>query len=302
MKKKLISSISALLMCCSTLFGAVSCGGTTGTTSKGESEVTSESTDVPKGMITASPLSLEELGEGFDARYLPDTTQIRALTGKIDVCLDFEGTQAGWQALADEYERLQGGGVQVNVNTTYAGSVYADKLNTELTASSTDWDIVEGNLGYGNTRNKCVNMRPSVASNNAYCGENTKWSSVLKPEAYRTKEADTSTTENFIMNTEIMQTCWFINDVAFQAAVEKGYVNADGLEEYPITWDDLINLCFKMEEAGYTNPLGITLCNASIESLQFTWLLRVYGDYYYRQFYQYIMDGHNLLKFLELLL
>ncbi|MBR2336543.1 MAG: hypothetical protein IKA61_01165 [Clostridia bacterium] len=280
MKKKLISSISALLLCCSSLFGVASCGGTGG---GGESEA-------PKGMITATPLSVAELGEGFNEKYLPDTSSIRALTGKVDVCLDFEGTQAGWQALAAEYERLQGGGVQVNVNTTYAGSTYADKLNAELTATSTDWDIVEGNLGYGNTNVKCVDMFPSVAAINPYCGKDVKWNSVLKPEAYKTKEADNSGISK-IMNTEIMQTCWFINDVAFQAAVDEGYTNADGFAEYPITWNDLINLCSKMEEAGYTNPLGITLCNASIESLQFTWLLRVYGDYYYRQFYEYIMGG-----------
>ena len=58
-----------------------------------ESEVESEpSTDViPDGMITAKPLSVAELGEGFNAMYLPDTTKIQARTGKIDVCLDFEG-------------------------------------------------------------------------------------------------------------------------------------------------------------------------------------------------------------------
>ena len=49
------------------------------------------------------------------------------------------------------------------------------------------------------------------------------------------------------------------------------------LPTYPVTWNDLISLCENMEKAGYTNPLGITLCDASIESLQFTWLLRVYG-------------------------
>lgn len=296
----------ALCMCCSTFFIA-SCGGTTGgtnseseseslsesivdSTQSGESTESSPSEEVPKGMITAKPLSLEELGAGFDSKYLPDTRSIRALTGKIDVCLDFEGTQAGWEALADEYERLQGGGVQVNINSTYAGSTYADKLNTELTSPTTDWDIVEGNLGYSNTRAKCVNMYPSIAGPNAYCGVGAKWVDVLKPEAYRTKEADNSAV-SYIMNTEVMQTCWFINDVAFQAAVGQGYVNADGFAEYPVTWNDLINLCEKMELAGYTNPLGITLCSASIESLQFTWLLRVYGDYYYRQFYKYIMDG-----------
>ena len=281
MKKKLISSISALLLCCSTILGAASCG-----KGKGDGESSASNGGV-KGMITAKPLTVKELGEGFDSKYLPDTTKIQARTGKIDVCLDFEGTQAGWQELAKEYERLQGGGVKVNVNTTYAGSTYADKLNAELTASSTDWDIVEGNLGYGNTQQKCLDMYPSVASMNPYAGKDVAWSSVLKPEAYRTKEADDSGVSQ-IMNTEVMQTCWFINDVAFQAAVEKGYRNAYGLSAYPVTWDDLIALCVKMEDAGYTNPLGITLCNASIESLQFTWLLRVYGDYYYRQFYEYL--------------
>ena len=273
MKKKILSSVCALVLCMASLSGVVSCK------KKGV-----------KGMITAKPLTVAELGAGFDAKYLPDTDSIRALTGNIDVCLDFEGTQSGWQALADEYERLQGGGVTVNINTTHAGSQYSERLNQELTATDTDWDIVEGNLGYGNTPTRCVDMYSNVAAVNPYCGKDVKWEDVLKPEAYRTKEADTSK-QSIIMNTEIMQTCWFINDVAFQAAVEKGYRNEDGDKDYPITWDDLINLCEYMEQANYTNPLGITLCDASIESLQFTWLLRVYGDYYYRQFYEFIQSG-----------
>lgn len=274
MKTRILSSVCAFVVCLASMSGLVSCKKKAGV----------------KGMITAKPLAIKELGEGFKEEHLPDTDSIRALTGTIDVCLDFEGTQAGWRALAKEYERLQGGGVTVNIDDTYAGSTYADRLNQELVNTNTGWDIVEGNLGYGNTPTYCIDMYPNVASYNPYCGKDVKWEEVLKPEAYRTKEADTSK-KSIIMNTEIMQTCWFINDVAFNAAVEKGYRNADGDKAYPITWDDLIRLCEKMEEANYTNPLGITLCNASIESLQFTWLLRVYGDYYYRQFYQYIMGG-----------
>ena len=284
MKKKIISSISALLLSCSALFGAVSCGG------GGESTAPTSEKESAKGMITASALTVEELGAGFDAKYLPDTSNIRALTGKIDVCLDFEGTQEGWQALAKEYERLQGGGVKVNIDTTLAGSQYAQRLNTELTANSTDWDIVEGNLGYGNTEKKCVDMYSLFASNNPYCGKDVKWNSVVDSTAYKTKEADNSG-KSIIMNTEVMQTCWFVNEVALEEAGALGYKNANGLPTYPVTWDDLISLCEYMEKANYTNPLGITLCNASIESLQFTWLLRVYGDYYYRQFYKYIMPG-----------
>lgn len=286
MKKKLLSSLCALALCFTSVLGFASCGGTTGGTSEG----TSEGSSGPKGMITAKPLTVEELGAGFDSNYLPDTNSIRALTGKVHVCLDFEGTQEGWKALEREYERLQGGGVDIVIDTTLAGSQYTEKLNTELTASSTDWDIVEGNLGYDNTKKKCVDMFRSIESPNPYCGENVSWSSVLEPAAYKTKEADNSG-ESYIMNTEVMQTCWFVNEVALEAAAEQGYENANGLPSYPVTWNDLISLCEHMEKAGYTNPLGITLCDASIESLQFTWLLRVYGDYYYRQFYPYIVEG-----------
>lgn len=265
----------ALATCCTTLFSIAACGGGEG---GGKS-----------GMISTKPLTVAELGEGFNAKYLPDASSIRQFSGKIDVCLDFEGTQDGWRALAKEYERLQDGGVKVNINTNFAGTSYTENLRTELTSVSTDWDIVEGNLGLSNTRSKCVDMKNTINTKNPYCGADTKiWADVLDDIAYKTKEADTSG-QSYILNTEVMQTAWFVNDVALQAAVDKGYKNADNEAGYPITWDDLILLCKKMKEAGYPNPLGISLCQASIDSLQFTWLLRVYGDYYYRQYYQYIV-------------
>lgn len=265
----------ALATCCTTLFSIAACGGGEG---GGKS-----------GMISTKPLTVAELGEGFNAKYLPDASSIRQFSGKIDVCLDFEGTQDGWRALAKEYERLQDGGVKVNINTNFAGTSYTENLRTELTSVSTDWDIVEGNLGLSNTRSKCVDMKNTINTKNPYCGADTKiWADVLDDIAYKTKEADTSG-QSYILNTEVMQTAWFVNDVALQAAVDKGYKNADNEAGYPITWDDLILLCEKMVEAGYPNPLGISLCQASIDSLQFTWLLRVYGDYYYRQYYQYIV-------------
>ena len=265
----------ALATCCTTLFSIAACGVSEG---GGKS-----------GMISTKPLTVAELGEGFNAKYLPDASSIRQFSGKIDVCLDFEGTQDGWRALAKEYERLQDGGVKVNINTNFAGTSYTENLRTELTSVSTDWDIVEGNLGLSNTRSKCVDMKNTINTKNPYCGAETNiWADVLDDIAYKTKEADTSG-QSYILNTEVMQTAWFVNDVALQAAAEKGYKNADNEVGYPIVWDDLILLCEKMVEAGYPNPLGISLCQASIDSLQFTWLLRVYGDYYYRQYYQYIV-------------
>ena len=279
MRRQQVKSFIAMLVCCSTVIAlTTACGG-------------SDNAGVKGGMISAKPLQVEQLGEGFNAQYLPNTSKIKQYSGKIDVCLDFEGTQGGWQALANEYQRLQGKSVVVNINTNYSGSTYSQRLNDELTNENTDWDIVEGNLGYGSTYTYCIDMRSSLSAPNPYCGEsNGSWADVLESIAYKTKEADNSGV-SYILNSEVMQTCWFVNDVAFNAAVEKGYKNVFELPEYPVTWDDLMLLCEKMEEAGYTNPLGITLCASSIESLQFSWLLRVYGDYYYRQFYKYIMAG-----------
>ena len=280
MKQKFMA-LSALALACTTMFA--SCGG-----NGGNGGGTAGGSNGNK--ITASPLSVSELGEGFNEAYLPDTSSINQYSGKIDVCLDFEGTQSGWRALADEYKRLQGGAVEVNINTNYAGSNYGLKLNTELTNPNTDWDIVEGNLGYDSTYKYCIDMNAAIASYNPYCGVNTQWINVLERAAYTTKEADSSG-KSIILNTEIMQTCWFVNEVALEKAGEKGYVNDSGEVGYPETWDDLISLCDYMQQAGYSNPLGISLSDASVKSLQFSWLLRVYGDYYYRQFYQYIMGG-----------
>ena len=282
MKKKILAFIASVIACTTAL---VSCGG-----SGGNSTSESGGGNANSNMITAKPLTVQELGEGFKESYLPDTSSIRQLTGKIDVCLDFEGTQSGWRALANEYKRLQGNAVEVNININYAGSTYSQKLNSELTNPNTDWDIVEGNLGYGNTYPHCIDMNSAIEAYNHYCGKNVQWSSVLEKAAYTTKEAD-STGKSIILNSEIMQTCWFVNEVALEAAGQRGYKNAADEVGYPKTWDDLINLCKYMQEAGYSNPLGISMTSASVESLQFSWLLRVYGDYYYRQFYKYIMGG-----------
>lgn len=239
-------------------------------------------------LIQATPLSAAELGEGFQAQYLPDASNIHQFSGTIDVALDFEGTQVGWKKVASEYERLQSNKVKVNINDNLSGSTYSSKLNEELLNPNTDWDICEGNLGYTNIRGSTINMYSAFQAPNAYCGKDTKWANVLSQTAYRQSASDTSAVAQ-IVNSEIMQSCWFVNTVAMTAAGEKGYKNSEGEVAYPKTWDDLISLCSYMEDAGYTNPLGISLASSSVESLQFTWLLRIYGDYYYRQFYKYSM-------------
>ncbi|MCQ2796295.1 MAG: hypothetical protein MJ213_03190 [Bacilli bacterium] len=239
----------------------------------------------------------EEYRDRIKEGYFPDKAHTPQFEGTINVHMDFEGrVQVGWQAVADEYMRLQSNKVKVEIHTDLSGSQYSERLISELQNPDTTWDLVEGNLGLNHTRENCIDLGAYLNDDNSYCGYDSEdkivnpWISTLKSEAYRDYESDTSD-EAYIFNSENMQSCWFVNKVALDAAVKQGYKNKDGKGENPITWDDLISLCTYMEHAGYTNPLGITLSTNSIKSTQFTWLLRIYGDYYYRGLYKYIMKG-----------
>ncbi len=242
-----------------------------------------------EGYISQKALSVEELGEGFNARYLPDVQNIKQRSGTIDVALDFYGNQYGWEKVAREYERLQSHQVKVNINTNYSGSTYSQKIQSEMQNSKTDWDICEGNLGERYTNSSCLHITSISNQNNEYCGRDVPWTSVLEDEAFTSIE--NHSTDTYIINSEVMQTCWFVNKTALDKAGEQGYKNANGEIGNPVTWDDLISLCDYMVKAGYENPLGISLTDGSIHSTQYTWLTRIYGDYYYRQFYPYAMSA-----------
>lgn len=278
MKKKFIA-VTCIALASAFAFASCNLGGGTSTDGTSNSEGGGKKT-------IAAPLTLD----GFDSDYAPASELIEKKQGKIDVVLVFEDSISGWEALADEYERLHGGSVVVNLNSTYTeASSYTQNLNNQVTNTDGDWDIVQGNLFLsGGTQTYCINMNTSVFDENAYAGaedgEARTWVDVLTEDAYITDKSGANNS-TYIMNSEGLQTAWFVNDVARQAAKQAGYTGSD----IPANWDELMDLCYYMEEAGYENPLGIALDKDSISASQFTWLLRVYGDYYYRSEYKNIM-------------
>lgn len=279
MKKRVL----ALILAAATAVSMIGCGGG-GAGSAGE------------GMI--EKVDLLEI-EGFNEAYAPDISSVAQQEGQIDVVIMFDGTETGWEALAKEYERLQGGYVTVKLDTTYIDTVsYTEKLRSEV-QGDTEWDIVQGNLIGGELiETYCINMASWITEANAYAGAGNTWKSVLTENAYIT-DTSGSNSDCYILNTENLQTAWFINSVALKAAADKGYVNSEGKAENPITWDDMMLLCKKMVEAGYTSPLGIALKDDSITSNQFAWLLRVYGDQYYRQEYANVFAIEGDVNYVE---
>ena len=279
MKKKFLA---VTCMALASLFAMGSCFGGGG---GGDSTTTSTGEEGKKGTIAAA----KDLA-GFNAAYKPASELIEKKQGKIDVVLVFEDTLPGWQALADEYSRLHGGSVTVALNSTYTeASAYTQNLNNQVNNNGGEWDIIQGNLFMGNgLQTYCIDMNTAVIGKNAYAGavngQARIWKEVLTEDAYQTDKSGANT-QTYIMNSEGLQTAWFINDVARDAAVTAGYTGS----ETPANWDELMSLCYYMQQAGYPSPLGIALDKDSISASQFTWLLRVYGDYYYRGEYENIM-------------
>lgn len=280
MKKKLLA-VTCLALASTFSFAACNFGG--GTTSSTDSA--SDSAGAGNKAYIAETKNIA----GFNAAYKP-MASIEKQQGVIDVALVFEDTIKGWEALAAEYSRLHGGAVTVNLIDEFSEtSRYTDKLGQQVNTNEGVWDIVQGNLFQdGGLRTYCLDMYTAVNGENAYAGEADGeariWKQVLMPDAYLTDKSGGNVT-TYIMNSEGLQTAWFVNDVARDAAIAKGYTGS----ETPANWQELMDLCYYMQQAGYESPLGIALDQDSVNASQFTWLLRVYGDYYYRSEYQNIM-------------
>ena len=260
-KRLLVSAVSAVSLCGLLLTGCQKQGGGSG-----------------------KPQDPLDLGPSFNAAYYPNKDDNKVATivkdskekMKIDVALNYEGTAEAWKVLADEYERLCGNIVDVNIVAELDTQSYTDRLRIEEANPKTDWDIVQGNL-MNDLGAHCQNLRQTINSNNPYAG-NKVWADFLEERAYIT-DVSGSTDYTYLLNTENLSTAWFVNTAA---TTEAGVTNTN-----PQTWEELIDMLEKLQVAGYKYPLGLSLTPDGINASQFSWLLRVYGDYYFRSKYTY---------------
>lgn len=229
----------------------------------------------------SGPADAKDLGPNFNSEYYPKKEDnnvaniVKSSNMKIDIAINFEDKEDAWRVVADEYERLCGGIVKVNLVTGLDVNSYTERLRNEEQNQNTDWDIVQGNLMNSPTAH-AIDLKPLITSSkNPYAG-NKIWSSFLEEEAYVTDKSGSSDF-GYYLNTENLSTAWFVNTAATAKA---GVTNTS-----PQTWDQLIDMLEKLQQAGYKYPLGLTLSKDGISASQFSWLIRVYGDYFFRDNY-----------------
>lgn len=254
------------------------CSGETG----GDTDVSDSRLIEVDGLAEDLYPNLDRMDEDDDNYY----------AGQVDVDIVFGKTLPGWEAVAAAYEKIQTG-VYISLND-HSDGTYTNEVTNAVSNSSTDWDIFQGNR-ISNASSVAINLTSQLYDENHYAGievddedadegSSKMWQEVLSTDAYITDKSG-SNTACYIMNSESLSTAWFVNNTAFDDAVELGYLNEDGEAAMPVSWDDLVSLCEYMVLAGYSYPLGLAGDTSSINESQFAWLFRVYGDQYYRDMY-----------------
>jgi raffinose/stachyose/melibiose transport system substrate-binding protein len=257
MSIKKLSKALSLLMVLIMLMGValIGCGGqqTTGD-SEGESA---------EGSID------EDTSEEDPAEEQPEESSeepAKELSGTVTISIPMAQGLPVWEALADAYME-KNPNVEVVLDDKEAGPPYTDWLGNQLAGGETAADIVLVNtVVQYYSEGKFVDYAEYLTEENPYMGK--VWMDGLDPASYRSNGPNQ---EIFALNIDSVQILWFYNkDIFDEVGVQP-----------PTNWDELVEVCAKLKDAGYT-PLTLAGDTQSFWEMTTGWLFRIYNDQYWR--------------------
>lgn len=188
------------------------------------------------------------------------------LSGTITISTqNVTGAQEAWTAVANAYA-LKHPNVNVVVDLKPSDS-YSDWIKAQFQSWSTDnypaADIVAANLAGSDRNDKLVNFFHYVNDKSPYF--NGTWGDQFIDISTQGMDVNNGTWD--IINPVSTQVLWFYNADIFREVGVKP----------PTTWDELVNVCEKLYQAGY-QPIAAGGDLQSFWQLQIGWLAQIYAD------------------------
>ena len=242
MKRRMMALVMSGVCAASLLAGCGSSGtaATTATTAAPEAESASTEADAAS--------TSEDVATGTDDK----TITVSCQTGV--------GQQESWEAVAKAYEEKHPD-VKVDVDLK-AVEGYDQWVQTAFTTEDPKADIVNINLA-GNTKTgKSINYSDYIDNDSPY--SDGTWGEQFDVS----KQRKTGATGAFdALSLESVQVLWLYNKDIFEKV---------GVEP-PTTWDELVNVCQKLKDAGY-QPIAMPGNYDSFYSGTMGWLSQIYAD------------------------
>ncbi len=171
------------------------------------------------------------------------------------------GVAEGWAAVEEGYEALH---PEVDIVVDLKPDEgYAEWVKAQFTSDNPEADLVAINLaGAGATKNRDINFFEYAFDESPYTGK--EWQEQIN---FGAQAVDKNTGFWNAISLQSVQVLWFYNAQIFEEV---------GVEP-PTTWDELIDVCEKIEAAGY-QALAVPGNFDSFWAMQMGWIAQVYVD------------------------
>ena len=192
------------------------------------------------------------------------------LSGSIVIALENDtGIQEAWEAVEAAYEAIHPG-VDIVV-ALQPHENYATWIQAAIESDNIDFDLFHGNYVAGGRKNKTINYFDYLYDESPY--SDGEW---IDQFAFGNQVVDNTTGVFDVISLNATQVLWFYNADIFE---EVGVT-------VPTTWDEFIDVCEKIEAAGY-QAVALSGDYISFDYMDLAWLCQCYGDQTTRNLIEY---------------
>lgn len=206
-----------------------------------------------------------------------DSGEMADLSGTITISFQGNDTQT-WQAMCAAYQELHPDVSCVVELRPSEG--YQEFIRAQFAGGNPAFSLVNGNVVADLVNDKAfLDLSAYLDKISPYSGE--PWRNDMSEGALANMR-NPLTGELHLLNLETVQVLWFYNIDAFEKAgiLEDAQAVAATERNQP-TWEQFLNWCDALKEAGYT-PVAIEGDFRSFWELRFGWMARMYADQYTR--------------------